>query len=224
MDENTTTPYQASYPEPQQPKKSKTGKIILLIVLVLVLIGGGIAAGWYVGKMDKDKAVENAKQEAAQNAAKKEETKPAENTTPQAKTTQETTCNADELSLSLKDSGESGAGTLAYDLVFKNISQRTCILGGFPGVSLVNANGNMVGSPAERAKNYEEKKLTLAPGQEVKSVVSTENAANFDNGECKEGALRLRVYPPNDTGYISIASTPISSWCPGFVVSPVLSM
>lgn len=233
MDNDTTTPtpYQAPFQEPrlqpEQPKKSKAGKIILLMLLILALVAGGVAAGWYVGKMEKDKAVEDAKntakQEAQKDSAKKEEAKPTE-TTPQAKTTTETTCNADELSLSMKDSGQSGAGTLAYDLVFKNTSQRSCTLGGFPGVSLVNENGNMIGSPADRAKNYEEKKLTLTPGKEVKATLSVANSTNFDEGQCKEGAVKLRVYPPNDTGYLSVMSSPIDSWCPGFLTSPVLSM
>lgn len=232
MDDTTTPTPQTSSTPPQtspfqQPKKSKAGKVILIILLVLALIAGGVAAGWYVGKMEKDKAVEDAKstakQEALQDAAKNTK-EPEPQSSAQAKTTNETTCNVDELSLSMKASSESGAGTLAYELVFKNTSQRTCILGGFPGVSLVNENGNMIGSPADRAKNYEEKKLTLAPGKEVMATLSVSNSTNFDAGECKEGAAKLRVYPPNDTGYLSVASSPITSWCPGFMTSPVLSM
>ncbi len=231
-DTSTPTPYQAPFQEPQlqpqQPKKSKAGKVILMTLLALVLIGAAVAAGWYVGNMSKSQAVDDAKKTAREAALKEVADKNAKEPEPQsssqAKTTKETTCNADELSLAMKDSSESGAGTLAYDLVFTNTSQRTCTLGGFPGVSLVNENGNMIGSPADRAKNYEEKKLTLAPGKEVKATLSVANSANLEAGKCKEGAVKLRVYPPNDTGYLSVASSPITSWCPEFLTSPVLSM
>jgi hypothetical protein len=87
----------------------------------------------------------------------------------------------------------------------------------------VNDNGNMIGSPAERAKNYTEKKLSVAPNAKVKAEMATANSANFSDGQCKAGATKVRVYPPNDVGYLSVTS-PIASWCPGFVISPVLSM
>lgn len=216
-------------PSQQPPRKSRTGKTVLLILLMLALIVGGIAGGYYWGKMNKDQEVDQAKQTAKQEAQNDTKTdtgnddasSQTQKTPP--KTVTETTCNADELRLEATASSESGAGTLAYDLVLTNSGTRTCILGGFPGVSLVNDNGNMIGSPAERTTNYEEKKLTLAPNGKVKAIVSTSNSSNFSNGECKAGATKLRVYPPNDTGYLSTLTT-IDSWCPGFMTSPVLAL
>jgi hypothetical protein len=189
-----------------------------------------VAAGYFLGQANKNKEVEQAKQSAQQttqdvkkNTSGSNSTSPSSNQAVPSKTVTETTCNADELELSVQDSAESGAGTIAYDLIFTNVGTRECILGGFPGVSLVNENGNMVGAPAERAKNYTEKKLTLAPKTQVKAVVSTANSTNFTDGQCKEGATKFRVYPPSDTGYLS-AMTSVGSWCPGFTISPVLSM
>jgi type II secretory pathway pseudopilin PulG len=210
-----------------QPKKSKAGKVILMVVLAIVLLAAAAAGGWYVGNMQKDKAVEDAKNTAKQealaevNANKNSDASKEKN---QAKTATETTCNADELSLAVDPSADGGAGTLTYHLTLKNTGKRTCILGGFPGVSLVNDNGNMVGSPAERATNYEEKKLTLAPNTEVMAMVSVANSDNFSDGQCKEGATKFRVYPPNDTGYLSAPSGSVDSWCPGFMTSPVMTM
>lgn len=231
MDDNTTpNTNMAVDPTPQwqpQPKKSKAGKVVLWVLLVIILVAGAVAGGWYIGNMEKEKAVENAKRAAtqqAQEATKKDSTEP---TTPQGltpKTATETTCNADELSLALSTETEGAAGTITHHLTLQNISTRTCILGGFPGVSLVNENGNMIGSPAERAKNYEEKKLTLAPKKEVMIELAVSNSTNFTDGQCKEGATKFRVYPPNDYGYVSVSSGNVKTWCPGFTTSPVLQM
>lgn len=231
MDDMTTpnnTPFIPPQTQWQPPKKkSNVGKVLSIIFLVIIIAAGAVAGGWYIGKMDKDKAVADAKETARQEALKESAKKDDNTSAPQAltpKTTTETTCNADELSLTLSPEGEGAAGTIEYQLTLKNTSARTCLLGGFPGVSLVNENGNMIGSPAERAKNYEEKKLTLAPAKEVMIKVSVSNSANFTDGQCKEGATRFRVYPPNDYGYVSTQSGTVKSWCPGFMTSPVLQM
>jgi cytoskeletal protein RodZ len=207
---------------------NNTKRIIVGTLIVIVILALGIVGGYLLGQMHKNQDVDQAKATAkletlqqAQSDAKKN-TVALQALTP-SKTATETTCNADELSLAASASADSGAGTLAYDLVLTNVGKRTCILGGFPGVSLVNDNGNQVGTPAGRAKNYTEKKLTLTPNTKVKAVVSVSNSANFTDGQCKSGATKFRVYPPNDTGYLSMAST-VDSWCPGFEISPVLSM
>ena len=202
------------------------------LIGILVLIIGGLG-GYFIGQNNKNQEVNNAKQAAAKEAAdeakanaQKALTKADADKTPQekapAKVATDTTCNADELTLTTEAAG-GAAGTLSYNVILTNGGKRTCTLGGFPGVSLVNDNGNQVGSPAERATNYEEKKLTLAPGVKAMAVVSISNSSNFPDGQCKTGATKLRVYPPNDTGYLSVATT-INAWCPGFMTSPVLSM
>lgn len=111
---------------------------------------------------------------------------------------------------------------MAYDIVFKNSGARPCTLGGYPGVSLVNDNGNQVGQPAERIAGYAEGVLTTIPGKSVKAILRISQSSNFGVGVCKDGAVKLRVYPPNDTGYISAVS-PVSMWCPGFTISPVVN-
>lgn len=138
------------------------------------------------------------------------------------KVTTDPTCNADELSLKTATADGGGAGTLNLAIVLTNTGTRTCDLFGFPGVSLVNANGNQVGKPADRATNYQEAKQTLKPGGSVKAIISYSNSGNFDSGTCQDGATKLRVYPPNDVGYLS-TSTTLTTWCPGFMTSPVLA-
>lgn len=233
MDDNTNTSMSFGTPiAPQKPKKAK--KVLIWILVIIVMLAVGAAAGYYVGQMSRQQEIDNAKQEAAKaeadkNAAKQTPSSSSSDTANSsgdkapAKTATTTTCNADELSLSVTKGADSGAGTLAYDLVLTNTSKRTCELSGFPGVSLVNDNGNMVGKPAERAENYTKKALVLAPNTKVKTAMSMPNSTNFTDGQCKSGATKFRVYPPNDTGYLSVVS-PVDSWCPGFMISPVLSM
>lgn len=203
-------------------------RIILGTLVIIVMLALGGVGGYFVGQMHKDEAVTEAKSTASletlqQVKADTEKNKATLHEKTPPKTASETTCNADELGLAVSPSSESGAGTIAYTLILTNISKRTCTLGGFPGVSLVNENGNQIGSPAVRATNYTEKKLTLSPNVKVKATVSTSNSSNFSDGQCRTGATKLRVYPPNDTGYLSVTTT-IDSWCPGFTISPVLTM
>lgn len=216
-------------PSQPTPKKQRaTLKVLGLILLVLVLV---TATAFCVYTWQQNESSAQKKDLESQLAAAKAshdtdkqpsstDSRPAHEQAP-PKVITETTCNADELTLSLTDGDGGGAGTLNQVIVLTNISKRTCILGGFPGVSLVNDNGNQIGTPATRAKNYTEKKLTLNPEGKAKATVSFQDQGNFDDGTCKTGATKLRVYPPNDTGYLSIASPMITAWCPGFEISPV---
>ena len=213
-------------PSQQAPKKgSKAGKVLGLILLILVLVTATAACVymWQQNELSKKQQEFDSKLAAAQAAktpAKDTDTRPAQELTP-PKVATETTCNADELTLSLTAGDGGGAGTLNQVLVLTNSGKRTCTLKGFPGVSLVNDNGNQIGSPADRSKNYTEKSLSLKPAATAKATISYSNSANFGDGVCKTGATKLRVYPPNDTGYLSIASPMITAWCPGFETSPV---
>jgi len=204
-------------------KPRKGGKIVLWILIILLVLAGGAAAGYFYGQYEKNQAVEKAKQDA-QAAAQAEIDKAKEeaNKTTPEKTVTETTCNADELSLALA-AADAAAGTYSYNLTFTNIGTRTCTLFGFPGVSLVNDNGNMIGSPAERTENSQEITMTLEPQGKVKAILYAANSDNFSEGQCTPGATKVRVYPPNDTGYLSVPTVEtLTNWCPGFEVSPVM--
>jgi hypothetical protein len=228
MNEEPSTEYTPPVFQPA-PKKSRKGlKVFGMIVLILVLMAAA-AAGIYMWKQseltaqkkDFDAKLATAQAEkAAETKTPATDSRPAHELTP-PKVATATTCNADELTLTLTNGDGGGAGTLNQMLVLTNSGTRTCTLEGFPGVSLVNANGNQIGSPADRAKNYVEKSLTLKAKEAAKATVSYSVEGNFPAGTCKAGATKLRVYPPNDTGYLSIASPTITSWCPGFEVSPV---
>lgn len=215
--------------QPTPKKKGKAGKVIGLIVLILVLITATAACVYFwkqnelnAQKKDYDSklAAAEAKNNTGDTKTPTSDNRPPHELTP-PKTETSMTCNADELTLSLADSDGGGAGTLNKAIVLTNSGKRTCTLFGFPGVSLVNDNGNQIGKPADRAKNYTEKTVSLAPTKTAKAIVSYSEQGNFDAGTCTAGATKLRVYPPNDTGYLSIAAPMITAWCPGFAISPV---
>lgn len=196
----------------------KVLKFIGLAVLIIIVAAAIAAGGYLLATWHQNNATNN---NSSNNTPSNNEV-PVTPLTP-VKPTPLTTCNADELTLTTQASGNSGAGTLVIDLVFTNSGKRECILGGFPGVSLVNENGNMIGKPAERATNYPEKTLTLNPGDKVYAELSYEESGNYDPGVCADGATKIRAYAPNDAGYVSVEQTAITSWCPGFEISPVLA-
>lgn len=78
------------------------------------------------------------------------------------------------------------------------------------GVSLVNENGNQIGDPAERVADAEKPLVTLNPGDRTQAALTVANSDNLPDGECKDGATKLRVYPPNNTGYLSVGT--VYSW------------
>ncbi len=190
----------------------KALKFIGIAVLIIIIAGGLVAAGYFLYDSNSHNHNNNVPDQTT--------TSNSNNVTPE-KTTKTATCNADELSLAIANTDQPGAGTLALNLVLTNTGTRDCILGGYPGVSLVNDNGNQIGEPAARTTNIAEKTLTLKPQTSVTSTVFYPEEGNFDPGTCTDGATKLRVYPPNDTGYLSIAQTQITGWCPGFQVGPV---
>lgn len=195
--------------------RMKAWKIIGIIVLVLVVLGG-IGYGAYALGKSHGTTTNN----TTNNNDDNNNNSSSNNVQPKVVT--EPTCNADELSMVLGEGNGTGAGTLSLTLVFSNNGTRECTLGGYPGVSLVNNNGNQIGSPADQTPNTEAKTVTLAVGASASATVTYPEEGNFDAGTCKDGATKLRVYPPNDFGYLSVAS-PITGWCPGLQVGPVIA-
>jgi hypothetical protein len=187
----------------------KALKIIGIVLLVLAALGGvGVGAYFWGTSQNSQTVVTN------------NTTNNTNNSNIQPKVTTDPTCNADELTLTLNGGEGGAAGSQSLGLVFTNTGSRECTLSGYPGVSLVNNNGNQIGSPAEQAPATNETTVTLPPNSFATALVTYPVEANFDPGTCSDGATKLRVYPPNDYGYLSIAS-PITGWCPGFQVGPV---
>jgi hypothetical protein len=122
--------------------------------------------------------------------------------TPPAQTTPTGTpqCATSDLKVWLeRDRGGGTAGTSYYLIEYKNVSDHTCQLRGYPGVSAY-ANGHQIGSSARWDGPISVSTVTLKSGATVHSVLGIANAGNYPMGSCQPvTATSLKVYPPNQT-------------------------
>ncbi len=115
-------------------------------------------------------------------------------------------CNASMLAGSVDDTGGGAAGHIYMKLIVKNSSNQTCIIDGYPGVSLVgNGSGTQIGAPADRdAMLPSTGPVTLNPGASAEAQLRYTQAGNYQN--CTQTpADGLRVYPPSATDAFFIA-------------------
>jgi hypothetical protein len=115
----------------------------------------------------------------------------------QAATTVPQCTNAD-LHASIRGS-DGAAGTIYHRLVLTNVSQHSCVTGGFGGVSFVgHGDGTQVGAPATRVGRA--RTLVVAPGHRVVSTLGVADWQNFPRRTCRPvHADGYRVYVPNAT-------------------------
>jgi hypothetical protein len=93
--------------------------------------------------------------------------------------------------------GDSGAGQFHQRLVLTNNAD-TCTLHGYPGVSFVDAAGQLLGSPAAESKATVRRE-TLKTGGAVFAVLTYSNAQAYPDSTCRaKQADRVRVYPPGE--------------------------
>jgi len=130
-------------------------------------------------------------------------------------------CTSGQLSVTTGGS-QGAAGTEILPLIFTNTSSALCTLQGYPGVSAVIANGVQLGQPATREKFTPTPLIALEPGQ---TTVATFTYAS-PTIACPSPtlALGLRVYPPNQTAALFVATTGVGA-CPGadsnFTIYPI---
>jgi hypothetical protein len=99
-------------------------------------------------------------------------------------------CTTDQLTATLGD-GDAAAGNLYRYLVLTNTGGTACHLTGFPGLSLLDADGKQIGDPADREQiGYQP--VTLAPGASASDTIHTAN----QQGTCLPASTTLRIYPP----------------------------
>ena len=94
--------------------------------------------------------------------------------------------------------GGAAAGSKYYPMEFTNVSQRTCDLYGYPGVS-ADYRGHQAGSPARwvRSPFSPESSATLRPGATAHTLLRVSDVANFPAPGCRPvTATGLEVYPP----------------------------
>jgi hypothetical protein len=105
-------------------------------------------------------------------------------------------------SLSVKAGLSQGAAGSIYQVLdFSNISNATCTLYGFPGVSLAGGSPvKQIGLAAAEDHSSPRVLVTLAPGAVANALLRIVQAANFPPSRCDlVNADFLQIYPPNQT-------------------------
>lgn len=111
-------------------------------------------------------------------------------------------------SLGLKPGLSQGAAGSVYQVLdFTNISNVTCTLYGYPGVSLAGGQPvTQVGPGAREDPTTPRKLVTLAPGQVANALLRIVDALNFPASKCGPVKTQwLQVYPPNQTTPLYLA-------------------
>jgi hypothetical protein len=99
--------------------------------------------------------------------------------------------------------GQGAAGTEFSGITFRNRSDTTCTLQGYPGVSLLDGQRRQIGQPAKRVQGTSPI-VVLAPGQAATASFSVGPAACGDSNLPKSSYLR--VFPPNQRAEAIIAA------------------
>jgi uncharacterized protein DUF4232 len=114
-------------------------------------------------------------------------------------------CGVSDLRVWLGIPGDGAAGSVFYQLEMSNVSNHTCTLFGFPGVSAVGMGGGQLGSPAVRDAGDPEKLVTLGHGATAHVLLRIVNVGAFPPAQCHPvSAIGLKVFPPNDTGSATV--------------------
>ncbi|HUY46341.1 MAG TPA: DUF4232 domain-containing protein [Streptosporangiaceae bacterium] len=113
-------------------------------------------------------------------------------------------------SLGAKPGLAQGAAGSTYQVIdFTNISNVTCTLYGFPGVSLAGGKPvTQIGLAAAENHSTPRRLVTLAPGAVANAVLQIVHAANYPAAKCQQvTAGYLQIYPPNQTTPIYLGYT-----------------
>jgi uncharacterized protein DUF4232 len=95
------------------------------------------------------------------------------------------------------DRGDGAAGSVYYPLEFTNISNHTCYVYGYPGVSATNVNGTQLGDAAARDNGVPARVVNIAPGGTAHAVLRYIGAEVSTSGCKPANASFLKVYPPD---------------------------
>lgn len=126
-------------------------------------------------------------------------------------------CATANLSASLGET-QSGAGQRYTALILTNTGPTACELRGFPGVSLLDPSGTMIGEPASR-EGTEGGTVNLGPGGSASSALHT--TAEGMGPACTSTSTKMRVYPPDNTQALEFAAAYTA--CGGFKVSTLVA-
>ena len=117
-------------------------------------------------------------------------------------------CGTAALTAWLGIPGDGYAGGVGYQLELSNISNHTCSLYGFPGVSALAPGGHQLGRAANRGHAEPNRLVTLGRGATAHAELQITDVTVFPPSSCgKTTAVALRVYPPGATRSLEIPLT-----------------
>ncbi|GHH85242.1 hypothetical protein GCM10018793_52480 [Streptomyces sulfonofaciens] len=113
-------------------------------------------------------------------------------------------CRTADLSITL-GAGEGAAGSQYRPLRVTNDADTPCSLFGFPGVSMVDAQGHQLGKPADRDGAQARGRVVMKPGQREQVTLRVIDAGVYSGGTCHvAGAAGIRVYPPGQKASVVV--------------------
>ncbi len=114
-------------------------------------------------------------------------------------------CAAGALRAWLGVPGDGYAGGTAYQLELSNVSGRACTLYGYPRVSALGPGGHPLGSSAGRDTGGPARLITLGRGATAHVLLRITDVGSYSPASCHPvTAVALRVYPPNDFGWLQV--------------------
>jgi uncharacterized protein DUF4232 len=93
------------------------------------------------------------------------------------------------------------AGSVYTTIVFTNVSNATCTLYGYPGVSLTTGKPvTVIGKSAKENPATPRRMVTLQPQTSANAQLRIVDAQNYPASQCDpKNTTYLQVYPPNQT-------------------------
>ena len=97
--------------------------------------------------------------------------------------------------------GQGTAGSVYTTIVFTNVSNATCTLYGYPGVSLTTGKPvTVIGKTAKENPATTRRLVTLQPQTSASALLRIVDAQNYPASRCDpKKSTYLQVYPPNQT-------------------------
>jgi hypothetical protein len=101
------------------------------------------------------------------------------------------------------------AGSVYTTIVFTNVSNATCTLYGYPGVSLTTGKPvTVIGKTAKENPATQRRLVTLQPQTSASALLRIVDAQNYPASKCDpKNSTYLQVYPPNQTAPVRIKHT-----------------
>jgi hypothetical protein len=98
------------------------------------------------------------------------------------------------------------AGSVYTTIVFRNVSNATCTLYGYPGVSLTTGSPvTVIGKSAKENPATPRRLVTLQPQTSANALLRIVDAQNYSASDCNpKNSTYLQVYPPNQTAPVRL--------------------